>query len=876
MRIRRVEVRDFRKLGHAVVEDLADGLNVLVGDNEAGKSTLLAALRAGLFERHRVGGEVAQAMLPYNQVVRPEVSVDFELDGHPWQLRKAFCQRPEAELRGPGERIVGEAVEERLAELFGFKPPGKGRSKPEEHQGVYGLLWVEQGASHRALGVGAGRGAIATALEQEVGQVVGGERGRALLAAAAERHATFWDKRGNPRGGYRALAEEVETLAALDGELRARLLAYDGRVAELDGRNEALARHERDKRLDIATRALAAAREALAGSERLRTAVTAADDTFARRQLEHRAARDRGEARAKLVAEADRAGRADAAATTALAEDEAVAARADAARRRAEVARRTAGERVAGALLDVRALERARSSGEAAEALATLDARLAEACAADERRRERLAAASAIAMDARDLAALEASQAEVDKARLQLEAASVRIGFEPEAGRTVTIEGVAHDVATPLKLSRDAVLTLEGFGRLTIRPGGGVEALAAKRDAAERALAERLGALGMPTVADARAAVAAKLAAQGEAAVAAGTVKAIAQRGLDALRQAVSDRRAAVASSQVGEDATSGDWSQARVDEASLAHDAAAADERGAEDTLAAARRAKEVAELSVATLAERAAGARREHASLSQLLRLARADASDEQLTAQAADAERALEAAEALRAAASRALADADPEAVALELRRADGAERAIRADLEALRRGKRDLEVELRALGRDGLGEQLTEVTERLDAGRRRLAAQDREARAARLLHDTLAKAQSETRDRWLGPVRERAAPYLRLVQPDSDIMLNEGTLEIEGLVRRGVNEPFGGLSVGAREQIAVITRLALAEILNGAKRPSAIILDDALVNTDEERLHRMHLVLQRAGQSMQILILTCREQDFVQLGAPLRRL
>ena len=56
MRLRRIEVRDFRKLRHTVVDDLGPGLNVLVGDNEAGKSTVLAALRAVFFERHRVGG----------------------------------------------------------------------------------------------------------------------------------------------------------------------------------------------------------------------------------------------------------------------------------------------------------------------------------------------------------------------------------------------------------------------------------------------------------------------------------------------------------------------------------------------------------------------------------------------------------------------------------------------------------------------------------------------------------------------------------------------------------------------------------------------------------------------------------------------------
>ena len=109
----------------------------------------------------------------------------------------------------------------------------------------------------------------------------------------------------------------------------------------------------------------------------------------------------------------------------------------------------------------------------------------------------------------------------------------------------------------------------------------------------------------------------------------------------------------------------------------------------------------------------------------------------------------------------------------------------------------------------MGRDGLGEQLAELEGRLAEARKRLAANHAEAAAARLLHDTLALAQRETKDRWLGPVRERVKPYLKLIQPGSDIVLNDETLEIERFVRNGVSEPFHSLSVGAREQVAVIT-------------------------------------------------------------------
>ena len=117
MQLRRIEIRDFRKLGHTIIDDIGDGLCVIVGDNEAGKSTILAALRAALFERHRATGEHMRRMLPYGQAVRPEIRIDFDLGGRRWRLRKAFNQRPEAELEGGGERLVGDAVEERLRDL---------------------------------------------------------------------------------------------------------------------------------------------------------------------------------------------------------------------------------------------------------------------------------------------------------------------------------------------------------------------------------------------------------------------------------------------------------------------------------------------------------------------------------------------------------------------------------------------------------------------------------------------------------------------------------------------------------------------------------------------------------------------------------------
>ena len=871
MQLRSIEVKDFRKLSHVAVRDLKDGLNVVVGDNEAGKSTLLAALRAVLFERHRVGGAVAERMLPYGQTVRPEITIEFDLNGKPWRLQKAFCQRPEAELASNGERYTNDEVEERLAGLLGFVPPGNRGSQPDQHQGIYGLLWVEQGASHRALNVGAGKGTLASALEAEVGQVLGGERGRALLDQAEERRNTFWDKRGNPKGAYKSLRDEIANLDALRADLEAQLATYDGKVAELEAKQEALARHEREDRLNRAVQDLEKAGRAVEQVKAFEAVLKDANERARRCAAERDMTAERKRTREGLVRKLNEA-------RAALAEAETLASEGTNSFERQAASALTAEQLVAESRARLKALaksvakvERELTRRKAAEELLNLEGQLGQASTADEKRREALALASSIEVTHDDLTALEELQRGLDKARAQLGAASVRITFEPDGDRSIAVDGAAHEAIKPLALSNDARLHLEGFGTLLVRPGGGVDSLARKVEAAQRVLENRLQEVGFAEIADAAAALQRKCRAEQDAATYKKLLTAHAPKGLDALRDQVERQRIAAAPSgepplDASEAMLARERQELRTVEAEVEANEAAAEQ---------ARKNREREGREQAARDERLAAAKRDHEARLRELADARVNMADENLTAAIELIETKLREAVSAEAAARAALEEAEPEVVALTLKRAEAAEKSIRDDFEQLTRQKRDLEIELRALGQEGLGEQLAETEGQLSFKQHRLAGMDVEALAARLLHETLVEAQKESKDRWLGPVRERVRPYLKLIQPDSDIVLNEDTLEIESFVRNGRVEPFIGLSVGAREQVAVVTRLALAEMLLAAGQPSAVILDDALVNTDEGRLERMHLVLQKASDALQILVLTCRERDFVQLGAPIRR-
>ena len=234
MRIRRIEVRNFSKLGHIVVEGLEDGLNVLVGDNEAGKSTLLEALRAGLFDaasdRRR---RMPKGCSPMgSRCARRSPSISSSATRR-WSLRKAFCQKPEAELIGPGERLTGDAVEERLAALLGFVPPGRGEPKPDEHHGIHGLLWVAagHGAWRRSRSAPIETRSLRRSKARSAKSWAASAGGPARSRRGATRRAL--DKRGKPRGEFARLAEDVTVLAQKQRGRRRppRRLSGEGRGA---------------------------------------------------------------------------------------------------------------------------------------------------------------------------------------------------------------------------------------------------------------------------------------------------------------------------------------------------------------------------------------------------------------------------------------------------------------------------------------------------------------------------------------------------------------------------------------------------------------------------------------------------------------------
>lgn len=148
--------------------------------------------------------------------------------------------------------------------------------------------------------------------------------------------------------------------------------------------------------------------------------------------------------------------------------------------------------------------------------------------------------------------------------------------------------------------------------------------------------------------------------------------------------------------------------------------------------------------------------------------------------------------------------------------------------------------------------------------------RAARYEREVKALARLRTALDAARREAREAYFGPVLHELEPLLSILHPGAALQIDDETLLPTALTRDGQEEGLDILSGGTRKQLAVLTRLAFARLFARAGRPVPVILDDALVHSDDDRIEAMFTALHRVAQGQQIIVLTCRQRAFAPLG------
>jgi energy-coupling factor transporter ATP-binding protein EcfA2 len=892
LQITRLRVENVRRFRAPVeLRELEPGLNLFTGPNEAGKSTLVAAIRAAFFERNR--SKAGEALLPWDAPsASPDIEIDFRIGDTVCRLHKRFMRANCCELQEGTTRLDADAAESRLAELLGFAYPGKGPSKPE-HWGIPGLLWIEQGAGQEiGEAVGHATDYLRSALDRSMGEVASSHGDEVIEQVRRDRDALL-TRKGDPREAY---AEAIEASEAA----KKRLDDLDEHIARYRDQVDALGRLRAEHLADTTERPWEGLRQA---ERQVREALSQIDR--ARAELDQRK---------RSLSDTER--------HFGLLENQlrlAEAQRNDLTRREAAVVeaehalddlQRGGGdpeahvrEHEARVVEAAQALETARAlavrvdlvaqQGEAARALDRIATALEGATEQHTRVQAAQTALATQQVDAKELSLLRAEASRLAELRIRQQAVATQVRFVLEPGARMRLAGEPLTGSGERLLTASARLDLPGLGAIEIVPGGDdLARLAADAAVLEASQRDRLQRLG---VADLAAAETRAMAADdtGRAlALAREMLKTFAPKGLEALRadhasaaervRALAARVAALPA--VPSAATS--WSAGPTEQPAPAPDLITA-QRQVEQALGlhqAALAALEQARAAVVTARLAMAGAQqtltdavRERDALRVLL----ADPKRLDDERQALDErERVGAAAIAQRAAVAameQTVAAAQPDRLRLDVDRFGRSAAQLEAAHADRQKDIIGLQAVLESVGAQGLEEERAEVAVQAEALERRRLELERRAAALDLLTRLLEAKRSERVRRLQAPLQQRVDHYLSLLFPGARLAMGED-LAPDSLVRAGSIEPpqksFGALSFGAREQLALVSRLAYADLLRESGRPTLIILDDALVHADAQRLADMKRVLYDAAQRHQVLLFTCHPQSWRDAGAVAR--
>ncbi|MFG6569615.1 chromosome segregation protein SMC [Sulfitobacter sp. 1A13679] len=861
MKIRAITLNNVRRFTDpAQVTGIGDGINVLSEPNEHGKSTLFDAIQALFFKPFGSRDKEVSALRPHAGGA-PEVTIEVETEAGRFALHKRWLQKPLATVHREGKLIAqADEAEAWIAQLLGGDAGGPS-----------GLIWVRQGMTaltggstkEEKLALEARRD-LMTSVGAEVEAMTGGRRMDKALAQCREELAQYATSTGRPRTGgpWKEAQDQVEALTATRDQLAATARALQDALAERQRARRALAEleapevvAERREKLEAARAAHAAATRHAEEMEALSRAVelarlnadnaTSRLNNYRAGEAEQKAAR-RAEAAAREAAEAARAALSDRRATLEAAEAAAAEAR---------TALKTAED-------DHRHALRARAARDGADRRQALEARIKEA--EDARRRmESARAAAKSGPDAAALQRLERLSAELSASRAARDAAAPQVTVRYAPGQSGAIHGDDGPLAdgAPLPLPRRTTLRIDGIGDLEIEPGadGGEDGSV---DAAAARLQTALDEIGAADLAQARAAGAARVEAAAREGEAKAVLASLAPDGIDALHQAL----AAIPAPE----------------EVSGAPDLAQAEDalQTAQTVHERCRIARETAAEALADAKADAAGKEAQLASLSDRLQRAEAqqaklgDVTEEDLAAQTVTTAAALEAARLAHAE----KAKHAPDAASLQaaLTRAESVEAQAREEIARLHPLLARLSERITRASGDAVEERLAETEDQLQAAEAALARIAHEVAVLTRLQEALQEARNEARERYFTPIVKELKPLLQLLWPDAELTWGEESLLPHALIREGREEPIEVLSGGTQEQVALLVRLAFARMLARAGRIAPVILDDALVFTDDDRIERMFDALHRQAGDMQIIVLTCRQRAFRALGGQALRL
>jgi uncharacterized protein YhaN len=185
---------------------------------------------------------------------------------------------------------------------------------------------------------------------------------------------------------------------------------------------------------------------------------------------------------------------------------------------------------------------------------------------------------------------------------------------------------------------------------------------------------------------------------------------------------------------------------------------------------------------------------------------------------------------------------------------------------ADLEEVAQQVGQKEGRSEEISRFGWHTKLEETREQIADHEKRLLVLNRKAQAARMLYEVLNEhkesAEKDYSVHFSKYINDLAKSFY-----GTDVHFNvSDSFEITSRIMDNKEVEIEYLSTGAKEQLAILIRLALTQIVQVGE-PFPVILDDEFAHSDPDRIAMMNNIFGDFGDDQQFIMLTCTPEKFI---------
>ncbi|VAW09533.1 hypothetical protein MNBD_ACTINO02-1208 [hydrothermal vent metagenome] len=868
MRIRRIKVHNYAGITEAEVSFPNEGITIVQGPNEAGKTSLIEAVDLILDLQDSSNHRRVKEVIPVGKDVGPEVEIDMTAGVYEFTYSKRWKRSPETvlEISQPArEQLTGRDAHDRVQEII--------------NEAVDVPLWE---ALHLVQGDGLAQAnfevsSLGRALDLAAGGDVAGDREEGLWDRINAEREKYWTPGGKPKSTLSEAQQAAEDAQADVEAAEAHLRELDKlaeKISELE-----LAAHD----LRIAAAKAADDVEVLAGrvevTERIRRRVTAAQQELDRALLVRQGAQEASARRNDLVTTAAKAHQELEAVT---AEIERSAPLGASTQDRAKKAKVALAEARAAFVRAQQTFERARADSEYYRhriGTELLTERLDRIKVAQPRLTLATRTLESTKIDAELFTSIEAAYLALARAQAADDQTSPSVVLAaPQEVQLLIDDEVVTLVADESQrfAVRDTTrIVLPDVLEVSVSASGERTDLAERVETARTHYVNLCREAGASDVVDARRLLDARNTAERDQQEARATIR---QDLRDLTVEELSDKleqhvifTSAYEENHGTELPLPPNDSKAKEPEdaaASVLNDAKTALEQAEAAAEMALEEAKEF-DITGAGLTARLEIARATAESADLALLQARQETDDERVSEIKEAADTALTKAKAAAESTLAELNAVDPDTLDALLTNANNTLTRAGNDLQSNRNLSRELQIQLRHDTERGPAREHDEAKTRFERASSELQRLTDRAAAAELLHKVFTEHRQQARHRYAKPFRDQIESLGRIAYEGGFEITLDDNLSVATRTLDGTTLAFEQLSTGAQEQLGLLARLACATLV-APEGGAPVIFDDALGWTDPQRLAHMGAAISTVADSCQVIILTCVPGRYAAVG------